>query len=304
MKIKLILLSLLVFNIFSQHKEKELEKKELGEKAKKAILIDSAVNNKVDQVKSILAKEVNINAKNIALVAAAHKNNIEIVKILLKSGANINSQYDGYAAISWAAENPNGFKLLKYLVNFGADINIKNEFSESPLYLAINYGNIQQVFYLLEIGANIDSNIQNIKVDDFRDAKYVKDIVNKINDTKNNLDLFKDQSELIKILLSERWLNKRDWSRLEKVKNNLPEFYKIYIDIFKKAKNGTLSDQEIKAILAGNSLISQLARRRKVLKNRYKKLIKFLNNIYELKKIKSCQIDLPKTVAAKISSYL
>ena len=114
------------------------------------LLIKSAINGNLEEVRSLVERGANIHAQDDeALKSSAAKGHLNVVKYLLERGADIHAQ-DDKALIESAAKGH--LDIVKYLIESGAHIHAQDDYA---LKLSAYNGHLEVVKYLVERGANI-----------------------------------------------------------------------------------------------------------------------------------------------------
>ncbi len=111
------------------------ENSQMNESLRKA-----ASNNKLKEVKDLLAKGADVNSKNKSRMTALHYsaayNHLEVSRILIYHGANVNAKnFKGNTPLHWPAKQ--GYiKIVKLLLIHGADPYSTNNDCRKPIDFA------------------------------------------------------------------------------------------------------------------------------------------------------------------------
>lgn len=117
-------------------------------------LIEASIDNRTDEVATLLSKEIDIDAQDklgkSALHYAVQNYHIEIVSLLLSKGAKVDiSDIHGNTPLSDAVFNSEGRgEIIRLLLEYGADRNLKNKHGVSPVDLAKTIANYSILQFL------------------------------------------------------------------------------------------------------------------------------------------------------------
>lgn len=117
-------------------------------------LIEASIENRINDVVSLLSKKVDIDAQDklgkSALHYSAQNYHVEIVSLLLERGAKVDiSDIHGNTPLSDAVYNSQGRgEIIRLLLEHGADRYLKNKYGVSPIDLAKTIANYSILQFL------------------------------------------------------------------------------------------------------------------------------------------------------------
>ena len=175
-------------------------------------LLESVVNNNIDNVEYLLKKGANINikneAENTAVILALEKGYFDIVRLLLDSGADVNIRNNkGYSPLLLSIEK--GYKDIVPLIldkhpTFGA----QDKSGNSELMLALKNDQLDIVHQLLDSGADVNiTNDEGYSPLLLSIEKGYKDIVPLILDKHPNLYYKNKSGETALTIAKEKGYN-------------------------------------------------------------------------------------------------
>ncbi|MDD5007115.1 MAG: ankyrin repeat domain-containing protein [Syntrophorhabdaceae bacterium] len=103
-------------------------------------LMDEAINNQANAVRTLIEKGANVNAKDsdgyTALLWAAYYGNTDVVRALIEKGADVNAQNKRKQTPLHLAADKGHTNTARLLVEKGADVNAKDTFGDTPAITA------------------------------------------------------------------------------------------------------------------------------------------------------------------------
>lgn len=123
-------------------------------------LMDASANGHIEIVKLLLAKGADVNAKTkwgqSAFILAGFFSHTEIMELLLVNGAHVTPSEYGIAMVMPALEGR--IDVVQYLLDKGADLNARDRFGQSALGSAASKGQMNIIRLLLDKGADVNAN--------------------------------------------------------------------------------------------------------------------------------------------------